>query len=43
MAFIHDSSYIFDSVVIVLGALALIAGLTQLWSGRLPPAPHDLS
>lgn len=36
MAFIHDSAYIFDGVVIVFGALAVIAGLTQLSSGRLP-------
>jgi hypothetical protein len=34
--FIRDSSYIFDGVAIVLGAIALIGGFAQLASGRLP-------
>ena len=36
MDFIRDSAYIFDAIVIVLGALGVIGGITQLSFGRLP-------
>ncbi len=35
IAFIHDSAYIGDGIVIVLGALSLVAGVVQLALGRL--------
>jgi hypothetical protein len=34
--FIHDSAYTFDAIVIVLGAIGVLAGFRQLASGRLP-------
>jgi hypothetical protein len=34
--FIRDSAYVFDAIVIVLGAIGVIGGVTQLSFGRLP-------
>jgi hypothetical protein len=36
LTFIRDSSYIGDGTLIALGAIALVTGVAQLASGRLP-------